>query len=579
MPTLTSTDWLILLLYFFSVLAIGFSLRTNIKSSADFLQAGRSLPTWICALAFIAVSLGSQELIAMGAAGAQFGFKTAFFFSLGAIPAMLFAGVYMVPLYYGSGARSVPEYLYLRFDQKTRLLNAVTFVIATVATAGISLYLMARLFQALHIFDPLFFSYGWPRQGIFTFGVLLPAVFVLAYVLFAGLAGAIINQALQFVLIVAGLLPMVLMGLNNIGGWSGLNAALPTAFSQDARALNSHSIVLVFLLGFVLTASHWTTDFRLLQTAMAAKCKESAGRIPLFAAAARLFLPFLLVLPGVIAIALPTPQSTTIIRNENGAIYHEITVVPREAAEGRGLVPARLDPASGNPLVDGAGHTQLNYDRATPSMMAHFLPTGLLGLGLAALLASLMSGLAACVTAFNTVFTYDIYQSCIRKSAEDKHYLTVARWTTLAAILLSIAAAYAVSAFNTTALNSSLAALLLVFSIASAPQLATFLLGMFWRRATAHGAFAGLAAGTATALLHHALTLPIAANPGLQGGWIAIVHRYPGVIAQCFWTATLAIAVNLIVTVVVSVLTPARPAAELKALVHHASPKAKKKPR
>ncbi len=576
MPTLTSTDWLILSLYFFSVLAIGFSLRTNIKSSADFLQAGRSLPTWICALAFLAVSLGSQELLAMGAAGAQFGFKTAFFFSLGAIPAILFAAACMVPNYYVSGARTVPEYLYLRFDQKTRLLNAITFAVATVAGAGISLYLMARLFQALSIFDPLFYSYGWPRQGIFTFCVLLPAVFVLVYVLFAGLAGAMVNQVLQFLLIVAGLLPVVLMSLNSIGGLSGLRAALPAALPQD---VSSHPVALVFLLGFVLTASHWTTDFRFLQTAMAAKSIDSACRIPLFAAAARLLLPVLLILPGVIAIALPTPQSTTVIRNQNGAIIHEITVVPREAAEGRGLVPAQLDPGTNNPVVDAAGRTQLNYDRSTPSMIAHFLSTGLLGLGIAALLASIMSGLAASVTAFNSVFTCDIYQSCIRRSAPDKHYLTVARCATIAAILLSIAAAYAVAAFNTAPLNSSLAALLLVFSVAGAPQLPTFLLGMFWKRATANGAFAGLAVSTCAALLHHALTLPIDANPGLQGGWIAIAHRYPSVMAQSFSAAILAIAANLIVTIVVSVLTPARPATDLKALIQNPGPKPKKKRR
>jgi SSS family solute:Na+ symporter len=580
LPNLTSTDWLTILLYLFCVLAIGFSYRASIKTSSDFLQAGRTLPTWICAVALIAASLGSQEVIAMGAAGARYGFQAALFFSLGTIPAMLFAALYMMPIYYGSGARSVPEYLRLRFDLKTSLLNACTFAITTITSAGISLYLMARLFQALHVFDPLFYAYGWPRQGVFTFSVLLPAAVVLAYVLFAGLAGAMVNQGVQFLLIVAGFLPMVLIGLKNIGGWAGLNASLPAPNLLGSNASLHAGVVgtaaIALTLGFVLTAGRWTTDFRILQAAMAAKNIESARRVPLFAAAVRLLLPFLLILPGVIAIGLPTPHSNTVVRNENGAIYHEITVVPAEVAAGRGLVPARLDPATGQPQLDAAGHTILDYDRSTPNMLMHFLPTSLLGLGLAALLASLMSGLAAGVTAFNTVFTFDFYQPFIRKNAVDKHYLAVARWAAVAAILLSIGTAYALTGFSNTgthdvAFNGILYLLLLVFSLVNAPQLATFLLGMFTKRATGLGAFAGLAAGTAAALLHHGLTLSIDAQPGLYGGWIAVVHRYPGVIAQCFATAILAFTVNLIVASAVSLCTKPRPEPELKNLVHSLS--------
>ncbi|HEV2486319.1 MAG TPA: Na+/galactose cotransporter [Terracidiphilus sp.] len=577
MPILTSVDWLIILLYFVCVLVIGFSLRSNIKTSKDFLQAGRSLPAWICALALLAASLGSQEIIAMGAAGARYGLHAALFFSLGAIPAMLFAAVYMMPIYYGSGARTVPEYLNLRFDRKTSLLNACTFAVTTLASAGISLYLMARIFQAIHVFDPLFYAYGWPRQGIFTFSILLPAAVVLVYVLFAGLVGAMVNQVLQFLLIVAGFLPMVLIGLKNIGGWSGLKSSLPAASPQDASAvLHTGAIgsaAIGLAVGFVLAAGRWSTDFRILQAAMAAKNIESARRIPLLASAGMLLLPFLLILPGTIAIGLPTPHSTTVVRNENGAIYHEITIVPPEASAGHGLVPARLDPATGNPQLDAAGQPQLNYDMATPSMLMHFLPTGLLGLGIAALLASLMSGLAASVTAFNAVFTCDVYQSCIRKTASDKHYFAVARWAAVATILLSIGVAYALTGFSNNSshgivFNNILYPLLLVFSLVNAPQLATFLLGMFTKRATGHGAFAGLVAGTAAALLHHGLTLPIDANPGLYGGWIAVVHRYPGFIAQCFGTAILAFTANLIVTSAVSLSTEPRPESELKTLLH-----------
>jgi SSS family solute:Na+ symporter len=588
LPNLASTDWLILLIYFFCVLAFGFSLRRNMKTSGDFFQAGRALPVWICALAFIAAGLGSQELVAMGAAGARYGFQAAACFSLGAIPALLFTGLYMMPLYYGSGARSVPEYLGLRFDPKTRLLNACAFVVITLAGAGISLYLMARIFQVLRVFDPLFYAWGWPRQGIFTFSILLPAVIVLIYVLFAGLAGTMVNQALQFVLIVAGFLPMVLIGLKNIGGFSGLKASIPAAQFQDwngqahAGSIGVHVIALCLLLGFVFGAGRWTTDFRILQTAMAAKNIESARRVPLFAAAVRLFLPFLLILPGTIAIGLPTPQTTTVVRSENGIIYHEITVVPRDAAEGRGLVQARLDPVTGSPLLDPAGHTILNYEMSTPNMLMRFLPTGLLGLGLTALLASLMSSLAAGLTAFNTVFTCDLYQSCIRKAAPDRHYLAVGRWAAVGGILSSIGVAYAILGFNhpgshgialdTSPFDNILGALLLVFSLVNAPQLATFLLGMFSKRSTGHGAFWGLAAGIAAALLHHGLTLAVDAHPGLQGGWIAVLHTYPGFVAQCFWTAIFGFTANLVVASAVSLSTQPKPEAELAGLVHSLTP-------
>jgi solute:Na+ symporter, SSS family len=580
LPNIAAVDWLIILLYFFCVLAIGLSLRANVKTSKDFLQAGRVLPEWVCAVAFIAASLGSQEVIAMGATGAKYGFRSALCFSLGAIPAILFAAVFMMPLYYGSGARTVPEFLRLRFDQKTHLLNACLFLVATVLSAGVSLYLMARLLQILQVFDPLFYSFGLPRQGAFTFCILLSAAVVLAYVVFAGLAGVMVNQVLQFLLLVAGFLPMVWIGLKNIGGWTGLkasvSAASPQAWNGMAHGGAASTAALGFVLGLVLSAGYWLTDFRVLQMAMAAKNAESARRIPLFAAAARLLLPFLLILPGAIAIGLPTPHSTTMVRNENGAIYHEITVVPREAAEGRGLVPARIDSVKGDLLLDAAGHPLLNYDLATPNLLLHLLPTGLLGLGVAALLASLMSGLAASIAAASAVFTCDVYESCIRKAAGDGHSLAVGRWAAVGGVLLPVGVAYAVSGLSGAASSGAapdvLAALLLVFSLANAPQLATFLLGMFTKRTTGHGAFAGLFAGTAAALLHHGLTLPIDASPGLHGGWIAVLHRYPGFIAQCFWTAILAFAVNLIVAAAVSFCTQAAPEAELAGLVHSLTP-------
>ncbi len=568
LPTLAQADWLIVLLYLFSVVAIGFSLRANIKTGKDFLQAGRALPTWVCALAFLAASLGTQEVIGMSAAGARYGCKAALIFSLGAIPALLFSGVFMMPLYYGSGARTVPEYLGLRFDRKTRLLNAGALGAMTVAGAGISLYLMARLFQTLRIFDPLFYAWGWPRQGIFTFCVLFFATVVLAYVLFAGMAGAMVNQVLQFLLIVAGFLPVVLMGLRNIDGWTILKTALPAAYPYSTYIPGPITEVLLWLLaGFVLGAGYWTTDFRLLQSAMAAKSIVSARRIPLFAAAVRLFLPFVLILPGAIAIGLPTPHSTIVVRNENGAIYHEITVVPPDEAQGHGLVPARLDPATGKPLVDGAGNTLLDYDRSAFAMLFHFSTTGLLGLGIAALLASLMSGLAASVTAFNAVFTLDIYQACFRERDGDRQCIVAGRWSTAGAILLAIGVAYACAGFHI-AFNTILYPLFLVLSLGNTPQLATFLLGMFTKRTTGHGAFAGLAAGTAAAILHYGLTLPMNVLPGIQGGWIAVSHRYTSFVAQCFWTAIFGFTVNLLVSLAVSLGSKARPESELRGMVH-----------
>jgi SSS family solute:Na+ symporter len=257
-----------------------------------------------------------------------------------------------------------------------------------------------------------------------------------------------------------------------------------------------------------------------------------------------------------------------VIREENGVIYHEITVVPGDAEAGRGLVPARIDRTTGDPLLDATGHTQLDYDRSTPNMLLHFLPNGLLGLGLAALLACLMSGLAACITAFNTVFTYDLYQALMRKAASDRHSMAVGNWAALGGILLAVGVASLL-----TGIINALDALLLVFSLASAPQLATFLLGMFSKRATGHGAFAGLAAGTAAALLHYGLTLPADAHAGIHGGWIAVLHHYPSLMAQCFWTAIAAFAANLIVAVAVSLCTKAKPEAELKGLVHWLTPR------
>jgi SSS family solute:Na+ symporter len=574
---LTSVDWLIMLLYFVFVLGIGFALKRYMKTSKDFFQAGRALPAWICGLAFISANLGAQEVIGMGASGAKYGLETAHFYGIGAIPAMIFVGIFMMPFYYGSKARSVPEFLRMRFDEKTRALNACSFAVMTVFSSGISMYAMARLIQALHVFDGLFHMLGWAPEGIFTFSIILSAVIVLAYIFLGGLTSAIYNEVLQFFLIIAGFLPLVLLGLRNIGGWAGLKASVPAAYMHEWKGVahastNPMGIEIIGLgmgLGFVLGSGYWCTDFLVIQTAMASKNMAAARRVPLIAAVPKMVFPFLVILPGLLAIGLPTPHTTTVItRGADGAIYHTTNVVSAQAEQGRGLVPAKINPVTGKPMLTASGQPLLDYDMATPNMLLHFFPTGILGLGLTALLASFMSGMAGNVTAFNTVFTYDLYQSYIHPGGTDKHYMAVGRWATVGGIALSICTAYAAISFN-----NIMDTLQLVFSFVNAPLFATFLLGMFWKRATGHGAFVGLITGTAAAMLHHGLTLPIEANPGIHGGWITVVHHYPSDMAQNFWGAIFAFSANFIVTVIVSLMTKAKPESELVGLVHSLTPK------
>jgi SSS family solute:Na+ symporter len=577
---LHKVDWLIMLLYFVFVLGIGFALKRYMKTSKDFFQAGRALPAWICGLAFISANLGAQEVIGMGASGAKYGLETAHFYGIGAIPAMIFVGIFMMPFYYGSKARSVPEFLRMRFDEKTRALNACSFAVMTVFSSGISMYAMARLIQALHVFDKLFFAMGWPTEWIFTVSIVLSAVIVLAYIFLGGLTSAIYNEVLQFFLIIAGFFPLVFLGLKNIGGWEGLKASVPMQYMHEWKGVahastNPMGIEIIGLgmgLGFVLGSGYWCTDFLVIQTAMASKNMESARKVPLIAAVPKMLFPFLVILPGLLAIGLPTPHTKTVItRMADGSIMHEINIVSAQVEQGKGLVPAKINPVTGKAMLDTNGDPLLDYDMATPNMLLHFFPTGILGLGLTALLASFMSGMAGNVTAFNTVFTYDLYQSYIHKNGSDRHYMAVGRWATVGGILLSIGTAYAAINFN-----NIMDTLQLVFSFVNAPLFATFLLGMFWKRATGHAAFTGLIAGTATAMLHHGLTLPMLAHPGIHGGWITVLHTYHSDMAQNFWTAIWAFSANFVVTVIVSFCTKARPEAELVGLVHSLTPKPKR---
>ena len=550
--TLTPVDYVVMAIYFAAVLGVGWVLRRVMRSSTDFFLSGRSLSAWVTGIAFISANLGAQEVIGMGASGAKYGIATSHFYWVGAIPAMVFVGLFMMPFYYGSKARSVPEYLRLRFDEKTRTLNAVSFALMTIFSSGVSMYAMGKLFNLL---------LGWS----FDVSVLVSACIVLAYVLLGGLTSAIYNEVLQFFLIVFGFAPLVALGLHAVGGWDGLSARLaevattrglpPNAYTDAWSGLGNPGqnpmgvewFSLIMGLGFVLSFGYWCTDFLVVQRAMAADSMTAARRTPLIAAFPKMLFPFLVILPGMIALVL-------------GAEY--------AAGGAQGIVPAKLA-ADGSPLLDTAGRVVLDYDLATPMLLVQLFPAGMLGLGLTALLASFMSGMAGNVTAFNTVWTYDIYQSHIRRGASDAHYLWMGRIATVGGILLSIGAAYVAGAFN-----NIMDLLQLVFAFVNAPLFATFALGMFWRRTTGHGAFTGLLAGTVAAAIHHGLALPAGAHPGVKGGYLGVLHSYPTELAQAFWTAIIAWVTCFVVTIVVSVVTRPRPAEELRGLVYSLTPRA-----
>ena len=583
---LSPIDWLIMLVYFAFVLGIGFALKRYMRTSNDFFLAGRSIPAWVCGLAFLSANLGAQEVIGMGASGAKYGIITSHFYWIGAIPAMVFVGIFMMPFYYGSKARSVPEYLRMRFDEKTRAVNALSFAVMTVFSSGISMYAMALLIQTLGLFHGLM-----PDRWIFHVSILLSALIVLGYIFLGGLTSAIYNEVLQFFLIVAGFLPLVWIGMRNVGGWRGIKEQLPISMVHSWRGMahaNTNPLGVEWFglamgLGFVLSFGYWCTDFLVIQRAMAADSQESARRVPLIAAIPKMFFPFLVILPGLIAVSVTSHVAATThvaampaAPSAPGSAGGAATTLPSKTDAGtpvldthpHGLIPVKTDPLSGKPVLDSSGEPVYNYDLAIPAMLLHFFPTGILGLGLTALLASFMSGMAGNVTAFNTVWTYDIYQSYLYKRGTDAHYLWMGRLATVGGILLSIGAAYAVTSFN-----NIMDSLQLVFSLVNAPLFATFLLGMFWKRTTGHGAFAGLLSGTFGALLHHGLTLPVGANPGLHGGWIAVLHHYPSDMAQNFWTAIFAFTINLVVTIAVSLATEPRPDLELVGLVYSLTPK------
>ncbi|MBI2809516.1 MAG: sodium:solute symporter family protein [Candidatus Melainabacteria bacterium] len=498
-------DYAIIGIYFVFVIGVGVLLKKRMVSSEDFFLAGHRIPSWVTGLAFLSANLGAIEVMGMAANAAQYGIMTAHFYWLGAIPAMVFLAIFMMPFYYGSKVRSVPEYLKMRFNEPTRALNAISFAVMTVLMSGINLYAMALVFQLL---------LGWDM----TASIFVSAAVVLAYTALGGLTSSIYNEVLQFFLIVFGLLPVSIIGLMQFDGWTGLVSKFKDpAFAHlwlhagtSANPMGVDWIGLVSGLGFVLSFGYWCTDFLVIQRALAAEDLPAAQRTPLIAAFPKVFFPLLTVLPGLLA----------------------LVIIP-------GL---------------GSNDTTLRWDMALPLMLMKYYPTGMLGIGLTAMLASFMSGMAGNVTAFNTVWTYDLYQSYIAKDKTDAHYLWMGRVATAVGILISIGTAYLCMGFP-----SIMDYMQLIFSFFNAPLFATFLLGMFWKRASPWGAFWGLVLGTCTSAVHFYFTN------------IGTIH-FTSVMAGNFWRSTIAWSVCFIATIAISLFTKPKPESELVGLCWGTTP-------
>ncbi|MEH0929312.1 sodium:solute symporter family protein [Micromonospora sp. CPCC 205558] len=498
-------DYLILALYFVTVLGVGFAARRAIRTSVDFFLSGRSLPAWVTGLAFVSANLGALEIIGMAANGAQYGVMTVHYYWIGAVPAMVFLGIVMMPFYYGSKVRSVPEYLRLRFNRPTHLLNALSFAVAQVLIAGVNLYALALVMQAL---------LGWPLWTAIVVG----AAIVLAYITIGGLSGAIYNEVLQFFVILAGLIPVTVIGLVKVGGWNGLMDAVGDTklgeaglhawqgTGSTANPLGAHWIGIVFGLGFVLSFGYWTTNFAEVQRALSAKNMSAARRTPIIAAYPKLVIPLVTIIPGLVAL---------------------VTV--------QGL---------------GAESGDLQYNNAIPLLMRDLLPNGVLGVAVTGLLASFMAGMAANVSGFNTVFTYDIWQAYIRRDRSDEYYLRVGRWATVAAVVIGIGTAFIAAGFSN--IMNYIQAL---FSVFNAPLFATFIIGMFWKRMSALAGFWSLLLGTLVSLSLYLL---------YKGG----VVDFNSDLEESFWGAGLAFVTAVVVAAIITPLTSPKRDEELRGLVY-----------
>ncbi|GAB78838.1 solute:Na+ symporter, SSS family [Austwickia chelonae] len=527
-----AVDYGILFVYFAFVLGIGVLARRQVSGSIDFFLSGRSLPAWVTGLAFISANLGAVEILGMSATGAQLGMPTVHYFWIGAIPAMVFLGVVMMPFYYGSRARSVPEFMLRRFGTGAHLVNSVVFAVAQLLIGGINLYLLGTIVHAL---------LGWPLPV----ALLVAALVVLSYITLGGLAAAIYNEVLQFFVIVASLLPLTLLGLHRVGGWGGLQekiaqaaAAAPASAGVPSAEQQLHSwpgqaisgfdhpvlsvVGLVFGLGFVLSFGYWTTNFVEVQRAMASDSISAARRTPIIGAFPKMFIPFLTILPGMIAAVL----------------VGEIARTKR-----------------GEKVPGGASGEFVTYNDSLLLLMRDILPNGLLGLAITGLLAAFMAGMAANVSAFNTVFSYDIVQTYLVKDRDDGFYLKVGRAATVGATAISVATAGIAGRFS-----NLMDYLQTLFGFFNAPLFATFILGLFWKRMTPTAGWVGLVAGTASAIGLFAASK--------SGGLFVL----PGQ-GLAFLCASTAFVVDLAVSVLVSLVTRPRPDEELRGLTYSLTPK------
>ncbi|MGH3331350.1 MAG: sodium:solute symporter family protein [Nocardioidaceae bacterium] len=511
-------DYLLVGLYFAFVLGIGFAAKRSVSTSIDFFLSGRSLPAWVTGLAFISANLGAIEIMGMSATGAEFGMPTMHYFWIGAIPAMLFLGVVMMPFYYGSKVRSVPEFMRRRFGTGAHLVNALSFALAQVLIAGVNLFLLASIVEAL---------LGWPMWV----SLVIAAAVVLSYTALGGLSAAIYNEVLQFFVIVAALLPLTLLGLHKVGGYEGLKEKVTAGPSGGAdlsswpgQALSGFDspllsvIGIVFGLGFVLSFGYWTTNFVEVQRAMASESMSAAQRTPIIGAFPKMFVPFIVVIPGMIAAVTVNELATF---KENG----------------------------------GTGGS-VDYNDALLLLMRDLLPNGMLGLAIAGLLASFMAGMAANISAFNTVFSYDLWQQYVIKDRDDSYYLRVGRVITVVATVLAIGTATLAAGYA-----NLMTYLQTLFGFFNAPLFATFILGMFWKRMTATAGWVGLLSGTGAAVTVWVLSEDVTGIIGISGQGGAFV------------AAGAAFAVDIAVSVVVSLVTRPRDYAELKGLVYSLTPK------
>jgi|HubBroStandDraft_6_1064221.scaffolds.fasta_scaffold04930_9 SSS family solute:Na+ symporter len=505
----STIDYVIIAIYFAVVLGIGFVARLSIKTDLDFFLSGRSLPAWITGLAFIAANLGALEILGQSANGAQYGVPAVHYYWIGAVPAMVFLGLVMMPFYYGAKVRSVPEYVRLRFNEPAHAFNAGTFAIATVLISGVNLFALALIIHLL---------LGWPVGG----SILIAAAIVLVYITLGGLTSAIYNEVLQFFIICAALIPLTLVGLHSVGGWSGLENRIKhftklgnpglhawhgLSIHHPTNPLMSSWIGLVFGLGFVLSFGYWTTNFAEVQRALSARNLSASKRTPLIGAYPKIFLPFIIILPGLIAV---------------------VTV--------HGL---------------GVGKSlSLQYNTAIPHLIGQFFPDGMLGIAIVGLLAAFMAGVAANVTAFNTVVTYDLIQSYVWKDRDPAFYLRWGRLVTVGGILVSIATAFIAKGYS-----NIMNYIQTLFSIFNAPLFATFIVAMFWKRATAWGGFWSLVAGTATAYAVNRLA-----------AYHTIFH-FGSALSASFYQAIWAFVAGAVVLVLVSLVTKPKPVEELEGLV------------